>query len=107
MINKMLKDIGKDEKKATYLSGIVEHGSSGIQGEVVVGHNAGSAPLLTVEIDLQHVIRHVLSETKLFVRDLGLGGLGTLNRDVGLLQVRLDGVKAYSSGEGADERTAL
>ena len=85
----------------------MEHGGSGIQGEVVVGHNAGSAPLLTVEINLQHVIGHILSETKLFIRDLGLGGLGALNRDVGLLQIRQDGVKAYSSGEGADERTAL
>ena len=73
----------------------------------MVGHNAGSAPLLAIEIDLQHVVRHVLSETKLFVGDLGLGVLGTLNHDVGLLQIRSSGVKTYSSGEGADERTAL
>ena len=85
----------------------MEHGGSRIQGEIVVGHNTGSAPLLAIEVDLQHVVRHVLSETKLLIGDFGLGGLGTLNRDIGLLHMRLHGIRTYSSGEGADERTAL
>ena len=74
-------------KSFLYFSGIVEDGGSRVEFEVVVGNNAGLAPLFTIEINFQHVVRHVLTKTKLLVGNLGLGVLGAFNANTSLLSI--------------------
>ena len=63
----------------------MEDRGSRVEFEVVVRNNAGLAPLFTIEINFQHVVRHVLTKTKLFVGNLRLGVLGTFNTNTSLL----------------------
>ena len=42
---------------------------------------------IAIKIDLQHVIGHVLSKSKLLIRNLGLGILGAFNNDLWLLPI--------------------
>lgn len=65
----------------------MEHRSGRIETQIVVRDNTRSSPLLSIKIDLQHVIRHVLSKAKLFIRNLGLGILGAFNNDLRLLRI--------------------
>lgn len=39
-----------------YFSSVVENRGGGVQRQVVVGNNTGLAPLLTIEIDFQHMV---------------------------------------------------
>ena len=76
----------------------MENRGGGVQRQVVVGHDAGSGPLLAIVIDLQHMVRQHLSEAELLVGHLRLGVLGALNNNVGLLEVTRR-ERNYSSGE--------
>ena len=72
----------------TYFRRVVENGRRGIQGQVVVGNDAGRAPLRSVEVDFEHVVGHVLAKTELLVWHLRFGSLRALDDNVGLLRVR-------------------
>ena len=66
----------------------MENGRRGIQGQVVVGNDAGRAPLRSVEVDFEHVVGHVLAKTELLVWHLRFGSLRALDDNVGLLRMR-------------------
>ena len=65
----------------------MEHRSGRIEAQIVIRNNTRSSPLLAIKIDLQHVIGHVLSKSKLLIRNLGLGILGAFNNDLRLLHI--------------------
>lgn len=84
----------------------MENRGSGVQRKLVVRNNTGSAPLLAIEIDLQHVVRHDLSEAKLLVGHLRLGILRTLNNNVGFLE-GIRKANNYSSRKTTSKHNAL
>lgn len=84
----------------------MEHGSRGIQRQIVIRNDARRAPLGSVKVDLQHMVGHVFSKAQLFVGHLGLRVRRALNRDCWLL--RINGiVQSDSSGEGAHKGRVL
>ena len=73
--------------KKNYGSSVMEYRSSRIQNNIMVRNDVRSIPAFSSIINLQHMIRHVLSKAKLIISDLRLWVLGALNNNIVLLYI--------------------